>query len=117
MRDDGGMKKWKVSDRWWRKHTSSDLVYTVVLKVMPAQVSEPVWEAISADRDVNPDGSLDFGGVSVKRDGNLFEVCSGGEDGLDSLEYGINDVVLGTLKSVDADAEWFQVKEVRELDR
>lgn len=108
------MKRWQVSDQWWRQHTSSDLVYTVVIRVEPPHVAKQLWAKLSADNGPDDDGALAFGGVSIAKSKATFEVCSGGEDALDSLEYGINDVLLETLETLDSDAEWFQVRQTRD---
>lgn len=110
------MEKWQVSKIWQRKHTSSQLRYTVTLRVFPATVMPQLWTALQAEGEQGAHtDELSFGGVVLRHDGNdTVTAVSGGEDGLDSLDYGINDVLLSNLKAVAPQASWFQVKELRE---
>ncbi|MDU0479606.1 hypothetical protein QVA66_10180 [Staphylococcus chromogenes] len=83
---------WEASDEWWDNH-NDDQLYRIVLSA--PGLTEARWAEMAADSLVE-DGCILFGGAYLKRVGaQEVEAVSGGQDAFDSLEYAINDVLLG----------------------
>lgn len=108
-------RRWEASEDWWRRHTSADLVYRLRLRLGSPQLVDRVWAKAAQGRQVDA-GAILYGGAYVERVGPRdLEVGSGGEDALDSLAYGINDLVIDPLHELDPGEEAVVVREVREL--
>lgn len=94
------MQSWSPGEDWWTRHTSQDLVYRVTLRFSSADLTDQIWAAAAAIREVQ-DGVILDGGAFLERVGPRdIDACSGGEDALDSLEYCVNTLLLAVTESI-----------------
>lgn len=97
----------------------------VTIRITPASALDPAWRALAAERAGRAGGAgaagaasgaggaaIPDGGAVLHRVGDAeVRVESGGEDGLDSLQWAINDTLGGHLHAVAAGATVQQVHE------
>lgn len=85
---------WEPSDAWWYRH-NQDRLYRIRLEV--PQLTDAIWARLTTE-NATEDGCVLLGGVSLERvEKQVVDAVSGGEDAFDSLDYAINDVLLGAL--------------------
>lgn len=103
---------WEAPDEWWQGWGVAEILYKVGVELPSDNLAEQVWEELSAHHDVDG-GLLYCGGATIERCDLTFTVVSSGEDGLDSLDYAVNEVLLSTVESIDPDADWFVIQQDR----
>lgn len=116
------MSRWEASDDWHRRHTSHNLVYTVDVEFASAAIADAVWQALTTIRTVGDEHTIYNGGASIARvSPTRMSACSGGEDGLDSLEDTVNDCLDEAIELVprirggERDAHSYEPQVVREV--
>lgn len=106
------MAIWKLTDDWFDRHTSQDLAYRVRIRVLTPGALDDAWVRIVDEHGIDDDGVVPIGGAALIRvNDREAEAISGGEDGLDSLEWAVNEVLGEAL----AGAEVLVVAEERAL--
>lgn len=104
---------WEAPEEWWNSWGVAEILYRVGIELPSDDLAEQVWDELSAHHDIEGNAVL-CGGAAIERDGLTFTVISSGEDGLDSLDYTVNDVLLATVESIEADADWAISEQSRE---
>ena len=111
------MMQWQISNDWWERHTSQDLVYRVTFALSSPVITDLVWANAADGRSVD-DGAILDGGAYLERTGShTIEIGSGGEDGLDSLESCVRDVFYPAVHAADANEVPVAVIEERRVVR
>ncbi|MGL4832456.1 MAG: hypothetical protein ACRCWS_07800 [Propionibacteriaceae bacterium] len=112
----------KASDQWLWKPSKILLGkyqtrhrYIVELAVEPVTALTKAWQELERERRAE-DGTIHAGGVSLHfhKPGHI-EVSSSGEDGVESLSWGINVLLAKALATVDPQAQVKLVEEHLEL--
>lgn len=107
-----GIGLWQPPEKWFRRHKRSK-VYAVRVLVEPARALDAAWSALRSTMSTE-DGFILDGGSSLERvTDDVVEVVSGGEDGLESLEYSINATLGEAVLAADPDARLSVIDERR----
>ena len=94
------MNRWEASEDWHSRHTTDALVYTVYFEFASTEAADAVWDALTATHTVGEENNVYNGGASIARvSSTVMYACSGGQDGLDSLEDTMNDCLDEAISS------------------
>ncbi len=108
---------WDVPEQWWATWGRAEVIYRVTIELPREELTTQVWDQLSQHHDVD-DHTLMCGGAYIERTDELtLSVVSSGEDGLDSLDYTVNDVLLATIEEIEPDTDWAVVQEERLEDK
>ncbi|WP_394277203.1 hypothetical protein [Luteococcus sp.] len=89
---------WQPGVQWLDEHTSSDLVYTVVVAFDSRESRDAVLREAARGRLSDGDAVLHGGAALEPRGEREVLATSGGEDALDSLEGALNDTLGGAIE-------------------
>lgn len=107
---------WEVPEEWWSAWGDADIIYHVDVDLPGETLANDVWDELAREYSTE-DEALLCGGASIERlTETTFRVVSGGEDGLDSLSYTVNDALLSTVERLEPGADWAITSQGRKDD-
>lgn len=97
---------WEVPEEWWDQWGVADVLYRVGVDLPGEDLADQVWDELSGEYSTE-DNAILCGGAAIERTSDtLYTVVSSGEDGLDSLIYAVNDVLLARVEELEEGADW-----------
>lgn len=95
------MTIWQASADWRQRHNSRDLVYRIRVRFESTAQADAVWQQLANNHRVDEEGAVLIGGSGIVRHSDTtFDLISGGEDALDSLEWCCNESLQQAMAAV-----------------
>lgn len=96
---------WEAPEDWWDSWGVGDMLYRVSVELPSESLSDEVWDSLTNEYSTEDDAVV-CGGAVIEREDTVFHVSSSGEDGLDSLIFTVNDVLVAAVESAEEGADW-----------